>query len=45
MPNDLPCFPIKQLPKDFPTKNLTPLKHSNYNFNPSEPRSHSIFHF
>ncbi len=45
MPNDLPRFPIKHLPKDFPIENLTPLKHSKYNFDPSESRSNSIFHF
>ncbi len=45
MPNDLPHFPIKQLPKDFPNKDLTPLKCSNYDFDPFEPRSHSIFCF
>ncbi len=45
MPNDLPRFPIKRLPKDFPTKDLTPLKRSQYDFDPSEPRSHSIFRF
>ena len=45
MPSDLPRFPIKRLPKDFPIKDLTPLKHSNYDFDPSEPHSHSIFRF
>ncbi len=45
MPNDLPRFPIKRLPKDFPIQSLTPLKRSKYNFDPSEPRSHSIFRF
>ncbi len=45
MPNNLPCFPIKHLPKDFPIKDLTPLKHSKYDFNPSESRSNSIFRF
>src|SRR6266403_1940983 len=45
MPNDLPRFPIKRLPKDFPIQALTPLKHSKYDFDPSEPRSHSIFRF
>src|SRR6266403_3898533 len=45
MPNDLPRFPIKKLPKDFPIKDLTPLKRSKYDFDPSEPRSHSIFRF
>ncbi len=45
MPNDPPHFPIKRLPKDFPTKDLTPLKCSKYNFDPSEPCSHSIFCF
>ncbi len=45
MPNDLPRFPIKCLPKDFPIKELTPLKRSKYDFDPSEPRSHSIFRF
>src|SRR6266404_2585644 len=45
MPNDLPRFPIKQLPKDFPIEQLTPLKRSKYDFDPSESRSNSIFHF
>ncbi len=45
MPNDLPHFPIKQLPKDFPIEKLTPLKLFKYDFNPSEPHSHSIFCF
>ncbi len=45
MPNDLPRFPIKRLPKDFPIEKLTPLKCSKYDFDPSEPRSHSIFRF
>ncbi len=45
MPNDLPHFPIKRLPKDFPIEELTPLKCSKYDFDPSEPRSHSIFRF
>ncbi len=45
MPNDLPCFPIERLPKDFPFEKLTPLKRSKYDFDPSEPRSHSIFRF
>src|SRR6266404_1161905 len=40
MPNDLPCFPIKRLPKDFPIQDLTPLKRSKYDFDPSEPCSH-----
>ncbi len=45
MPNDLPRFPIKCLPKDFPIEKLTPLKQSKFDFNPSELRSLSIFHF
>ncbi len=45
MPNNLPHFPIKQLPKDFPIEQLTPLKHSKYDFDPSESRSNSIFRF
>src|SRR6266436_1102855 len=45
MPNDLPRFPIKQLPKDFPIEQLTPLKRSKYDFDPSESRSNSIFRF
>ncbi len=45
MPNDLPRFPIKCLLKDFPIKNLTPLKCSKYNFDPSKSHSNSIFCF
>src|SRR6266478_8481410 len=45
MPNDLPRFPIKQLPKDFPIEQLTPFKRSKYDFDPSESRSNSIFRF
>ena len=45
MPNDLPRFPIERLPKDFPIKKLTPLKHSKYNFDPTEPCTLSIFRF
>src|SRR6266403_3859236 len=45
MPNDLPRFPIKHLPEDFPIKDLTPLKRSEYHFDPTEPHSHSIFRF
>ena len=45
MPNDLPRFPIKRLPKDFPTKQLTPLKCSKYDFDPSKSRSNSILRF
>src|SRR6266403_494941 len=36
---------INPLPTDFPLKDLTPLKRSKYDFDPSEPRSHSIFRF
>ncbi len=45
MPNNLPRFPIKQLPKDFPIEQLTPLKRSKYDFDPAESRSNSIFRF
>ncbi len=45
MPNDLPCFTIKHLPKDFPIEQLTPLKCSKYDFDPSESHSLSIFCF
>ncbi len=45
MPNDLPRFPIKQLPKDFPIEQLTSLKRFKYDFDPSESRSNSIFRF
>src|SRR6266404_41869 len=38
MPNDLPRFPIKRLPKDFPTEDLTPLKRSKYDFDPPEQK-------
>src|SRR6266403_244093 len=43
MPNDLPRFPIKRLPSDFPIKDLTPLKHSKYDFDPSESRGSSSY--
>src|SRR6266446_3511551 len=45
MPNDLPHFTIKCLPKDFPIKQLTPLKCSKYDFDPSKSHSLSIFRF
>ncbi len=45
MPNDLPRFPIKCLPKDFPIEQLTTLKCSKYDFNPTKSRSNSIFQF
>src|SRR6266403_1436358 len=37
MPNDLPRFPIKRLPKDFPTENLTPLNVPSTTSTPPNP--------
>ncbi len=45
MLNSIPHFPIEHLPKDFPFEKLTPLKHSKYDFDPSESCSNSIFRF
>ncbi len=37
MPNDLPRFPIKQLPKDFPIKDLTPSNAPSTTSTPQNP--------